>query len=1289
MRKRAQIKSKITPDEKRYIPQKETIITKKRKFIFNKKWWTVISLIAIFLLVIFLNTYFNITSGNTVDNNLQGLDQYYLSGPDPYYNMRLIDETLYGDNAGQYPYYSDNDPLLNYPLGRSGGRPPLFNMLAIGFSRLLLPFMNEIDAIGYSMQFLPALFGALLIIPVYVIGKTIFGRKEGLLAALFIALIPIHLSSGHGSAYTLFDHDSFNLFLFFMSFTFIIKGIKENDSIKSILYAILAGIPIAALTMTWVESQFLYVTIGIYAIVQMVIDIYTNKISIKNIKIPIIALFTGYLIAIPVLNARWGLIGFKFDVPLFICFFILFFGILCYFFKWRKLPWTISLPFVLILGVFSLIFLYVIKGISSSMPVISSLTKLSEILYGAGIYGNKVSMTIAEAGTYSISRTVMSFGPALYWIGLIGLIFLIYYYVKNIKRRDFLFILVIFFVEMWLTGIAGRFLNDLVPLIAILSAWVIGYIVTKIDYRNMIRNIRSAGGGLRGIRKGVKFLHIFGILFVAFLVLLPNTYLAFDAAIPGNEKNKYFNGLPNGTFGISLGKEVYWLDAFTWLKEQDQEIELTSDKPAFISWWDYGFYEVAIGDHPTVADNFQDGIPPAANFHTAVSEKEAVLVWIIRILEGNVKENNGILNEDIVNVLEKNLGLNSSKNITYWVENPEESPSYNMPIGLKYDEELGLSYPVGQQWPMNAVYHDINFLLSNLSDEEVTNLYHDIQLSTGNSIRYYGVEGYDKQIFNIFGFLADKSLLLVSGGGVYNPEDDFKSVKYVTQSGNELTFEELNQRSDQQLQQDPPVDTKEVNKDAYYDTMFYRTYIGITSEQDGTISEPDYQIPCINMKHFYAEYISPYKPGYIYYQGKGAAVIAKYYAGAFINGTILFKDEPMGAQIVVQKNITQYGTEIPVDHDQNITSNGNFSVIVPAGNITLQVRRNLELGDSAFVLKNITFNKSDDSEYSFFTDDEAMRMTDDYSRYINISIEPASIEGFAYFDLDDDNLYNTSTEEILEDIDINIIEIDEFDPDSGQPSKIGNYITLKTNNEGYYNASGLRPGYYLIEALSDDFLLNQTFLSLHSGNTFYNISKLKEGAVEGTIYFDNNSNGLYDAGEEMSNVDVEITYSTGDGSVKNVGSLTTDDLGIYSFSSLIPGSYVINAVKDLDYSRQVSITINENETLMSNISLNYASISLSGYTIDNNTNNIISNISINFNPDPEVENNTAQLIDAISDDKGFYSVDIQPGIYDVIVNQTIEEDNVTYRYKYQDTLEVEIGEGLKELDIVITKFEEF
>jgi len=193
----------------------------------NKQMWIALSLVAIFFMVLFLNTYFNVTSEQTYNPEGEEFGKYYLSGPDPYYNMRLVDQTMYGENPGEYPFYSDNDPLLNYPLGRSGGRKPLMNMMAITMSQFLTPFMGEIDALGLSMQFIPALFGALLIFPVYFIGKELFNKKIGLLAAFLIVLIPVHLGSGHGSAFALFDHDSFNLFMIITTYLFLIKAIRE------------------------------------------------------------------------------------------------------------------------------------------------------------------------------------------------------------------------------------------------------------------------------------------------------------------------------------------------------------------------------------------------------------------------------------------------------------------------------------------------------------------------------------------------------------------------------------------------------------------------------------------------------------------------------------------------------------------------------------------------------------------------------------------------------------------------------------------------------------------------------------------------------------------------------------------------------------------------------------------------------------------------------------------------------------------------------------------------------
>jgi protocatechuate 3,4-dioxygenase beta subunit len=124
------------------------------------------------------------------------------------------------------------------------------------------------------------------------------------------------------------------------------------------------------------------------------------------------------------------------------------------------------------------------------------------------------------------------------------------------------------------------------------------------------------------------------------------------------------------------------------------------------------------------------------------------------------------------------------------------------------------------------------------------------------------------------------------------------------------------------------------------------------------------------------------------------------------------------------------------------------------------------------------------------------------------------------------------------------------------------YRELTTDEKGYYNASNLMPGYYRITTSDPDgFLIDDTLIMLHSGNTSHNISKPKPGAIEGNIYFDENGNSQYDVGEEMSNVDVKLQYTKLTTGLEVIDSFTTDETGSYSFSSLVPGQYTVNATK--------------------------------------------------------------------------------------------------------------------------------
>jgi len=1284
MRKRAQFKG--TVQEPAHIAEKKTV--EKKHIKLKKNHWTAIALVGIFLMVLLLNTYFNVSSGDTLnDEGSTVSEKFFLSGPDPYYNMRLVEKTL---ETGQYPYYTEDDPLLNYPKGRSGGRPPLLNMAAIGFSKLLVPFMDDTDAIGYAMQFVPALFGALIIFPVYLIGKQLFGRKEGLVAALLLAIIPIHIASGHGSAYSLFDHDSLNLLIFFLTYLFLIRSIMEKNANKSIIYALLSGVSLGALSLTWTEARFLYMVIVVYATVQLIIDIYRNKTDLSIPRTFVIVMFTGYLIYLPLIFGKYG--GFTPELQFYSCLIVAVYAGIYFVLNKIKIPWVISLPALFLIGGGGVLLLANINTFIASFPFLSPLTKISQILKGIGIYGNKVSLTIAEAGTYNISRSWMSYGPVLFFLTVVGLGLLIFYYLRDKeKRRDYLFVIVGVLVSLWLTSTAGRFLNDLVPFVAILAAWMAVYFVmARIDYKEMFRNIRGAGGGLHGLRRGIKFMHIFGIIFVVLILLIPNAFLAFDAAVPGVDKVDFFGEEYSGAYGLSSYKERYWTDAFGWLKEQDTEITDPNERPAFISWWDYGFYEVASGAHPTVADNFQDGIPPAANFHTATSENEAVAVMIIRLVEGSKKHNNGEIPSDIVSAFNNHLEANDTNDIVSWINDPYNSPSYGKLLGDENDTELlGKEYVVGEQYAENAAYHDVTeLLLSKLDDEGLTMLYHDVQEATGYSIRYYGVEGYDESIFNIFAFLGDKSLYLLTGD-----QDDFLQVKYLTESGKELSRDELEALTDEELTADPIAitdsgmpSTKRIYKPDYYKTMFFRTYVGDTPmNESGRNSQSLSQFPCWGMRHFSAEFCSqwPY-PG----ATRSAVVIAKYYEGAKISGNAYFEGEPLNVQIVVQKNSTNalWNITLPIDHDTSDTDeNGTFAVIAPAGEIILQVRRYPELGFNAFSMKDVYFNGEEGTAMAPISDDESMRMLGtEFERYVNISVEPGSLGGYVYEDNDDNGSYNASFDTPLSDVTVTLFEVTEFDA-SGQPINFNPQITVTTDEDGYYNSSGLQPGYYIIRAILDDFVIHEDYQPIISGENTLDVAKPKLSNVEGTVFFDENDNGAYDSGEEMSDVELELTYTKVDGQTKSVDSYTTTATGSYSFNALLPGNYNVKAEKAnaagyLDYSFEGEITLNENKTTSFNVSMDYATITVSGNTLHSGS--PVEDITVNYEVDLSIENNTAESGSATSDNDGSYEVLLKPGYYNISVEK---KEGRTIVYTYTGSLHLTLGQGVAAKTIALTK----
>jgi len=879
------------------IPKKEakkskSKITKKK----NIKAWIPIALVGIFFLVLMMNSFFNFQAGEVYNMEGETLGtRFFLQGPDPYYNMRTCEVTL---ETGVYPFLTPetSDPLLNYPVGLKGGaRPPLFNMIAVGSASVLENFMPTMDALGWSMLFLPAIYGALLVFPVYKIGKELFNRKVGIISAFFIPLIPTHISGGHGSNLALFDHDSFILLLFAITFFFVIKLVKEKTN-KSYLYAILVGVSMGAIQISWAAGQVILLLVVGYMLVQLFFDILKNKYHIRLQISMCLAFLVAFLMTYPYylikeIPISFALIGFVASLA------IVLITLLFYRLKW---PAILVFPTFIIFGGIGLSIVYLaqigfIKGITP-------LSKLAEVIFGVGIYGNKVSLTIAEAHTFGLSQIAMMIGPALLWVGLVGFVLYIYKTHKSGYKSESLFVITIFIMQIYLLSTAGRFLNDLIPLLLVFNGFMIFNIVNKLDYKSMIRSIKAVNG-IKDKIKCFKPLKIAGIIFIAFIIIVPNSYLALDAATPASVDKKIFGEDFKGYFGGGVGEQIQWADACYWLSQQDTEIENDGDKPAILTWWDYGFYLASMSEHPTVADNYQDGIYAASNFHTAQSEKEATAVLIIRLVQGTkdtFTKNNakGEIDKRVKNLFREYLG-NESENFINIMEDPiTYAPSYNTLVAEEYGNKV---YRVREH---NAMYHDGCKILTNLTDNELTWLYLDTMYITGYSIRYYGIESRDiSQIFGVFPFLADKSTHQYS-----TLEDDFFRTVYVdVNTGNEYTNKQLeNMTIAERSKLDLTLST--TNKEAFYNSMIYKTYYGESN---------DNRVPTLGLKHWRPVYIGP------------AIFISKYYAGAKINGTAFVDDIKYDGSMVYV--LDEYG----IQHDSTMVKDGKFDLIVPAGNITL------------------------------------------------------------------------------------------------------------------------------------------------------------------------------------------------------------------------------------------------------------------------------------------------------------------------------------------------------------------
>ena len=796
---------------------------------------------GIFTLALFIRSYFAFELA---------LGDFLLSGgSDAFYFGWILDNIV---TTGQHLI---GDRMLNHPVGGINPRPPIYVWSVALIGMLVGNVQGNVNAgILQTFLFSTAVWGALTVFPTYFLAKEVFGRRTALLAALFLAILAAHiqrtpLSNG--------DHDAMVLFFVVTAFYFFLRalrGLKEktwvdnwrkplsivrglrvlvSENRRTLLLSVMAGTALATVALIWKGWAYAAVILIVYFLAQLVVHKIRNKDPLGILLVFAVTLGTVHLLAAPY-YLMTNQVRTWFDGPLFLFLASLGLGLLFSFL--HRLPWMLVIPPV-VLGF----------GIGTAIVAGYNPAVASAITSGLGYFiRTKAFETIAEAQSPNLSQVILSFGAVTFYLSLAGIALMVIQSIRG-PRPDFLFVLVWIIAAVFMALSAVRFLFNASPAFAITAAWVVILIVERLGLEKIGRAVASTGGSRFGaLRKGIRVRHVAGVLLVTLLVLLPNTWFAVDAGSPFEVKpdleEQVLRVTPDllrppqagqglfyfGAFGFSLPlKNRYFPQAWSWLGTQDADVTPMWKRPAFLSWWDYGFESIQEARHPTVADNFLNGLEFAGHFLTAQGENEGIAVLNVRLLHGDFVANRGQFSAATKAVLVAS-GFDPDH-----VLDAMRQPALFIPL-IRAEPERFREWDARLSQINARIIYLRTIFVEALDLDAQADFYRELRLATGSSIGYFAVDtrlipfsGTNTGIFFAVVKLTDHRMRELPDGR--SIPADYYSLIAVTPTG-EFPIEEV------------PPGTQIQNlrieyKDPWYNSMLYRIFFGPDGESLGLANE--------------------------------------------------------------------------------------------------------------------------------------------------------------------------------------------------------------------------------------------------------------------------------------------------------------------------------------------------------------------------------------------------------------------------------------------------------------------
>jgi len=557
------------------------------------------------------------------------------AGADAYYHMRLVDNLLHN-----FPHYLTFDPYTFYPNGTVVPWPPFFDWLLAGIIWLVglgSPTQHTVDVVSV---YFPAVLGALVVIPVYFIGKELFNRWAGVISAGLIAILPGEFLARSILGFT--DHHVAEVFFTTLTALFLILAIKTAQQrqlsfhhlkhrkwsvvTKPLVYSLLAGIFLGAYLLSWVGGLLFVSVIFFYFVIQFIIDHLKRKSTDYLCLVGVVPFFVALMMFLPVSQKKLYLAALIIALltPLVLnglSWLIVTKGI-------KRVYYPVAL---VVLGAAGLAILHFVDpSLLKSM-----LGKFSIFTPSAtGLTILEMQPLLFPGGSFTLDLAWGNFTTGSF-LSLISLGILIY---LVIKQGDADKTLLVVWSLLILAATLGqrRFAYYLAVNMALLTGYLSWRILELVGFKKLIA--RAVELPTRAERKRAKLkkrgLNIttrqvtmaLAVLVIFFAVFFPNIRLATATA-------------QQARFVLSDA----WMSSLTWLNDntpdpfgnpdfyyelyepplQGEDYKYPDSAYGIMTWWDYGHWITRIAHRVPISNPFQQGAPLAARFFTAQDENSA------------------------------------------------------------------------------------------------------------------------------------------------------------------------------------------------------------------------------------------------------------------------------------------------------------------------------------------------------------------------------------------------------------------------------------------------------------------------------------------------------------------------------------------------------------------------------------------------------------------------------------------------------------------------------------------